>query len=222
MIWFIDTSTDSVAKKCSHVQTCIGSETQYPITSNAILYTFDGNTRDASGLANGSPVGTYTLPSYYYGGFSGYTITLNASQQQYVNIPFIDFRNTSFTIELWLLPISVGAGSGLPDDFPIFGQCDASLTCLLLTFRSGHIQLSFDSMGTNTTLISSSLLVNGYWVHVAIVYDITTYQQLIYVNGIIDAVSQGTTMPFQGSSSGAVTTIGLGRSAAFSVTSFSG
>ncbi|CAF5015053.1 unnamed protein product, partial [Rotaria magnacalcarata] len=38
---------DLKASPCSNIATCIGSETQYPITSGAVLYPFDGNTRDA-------------------------------------------------------------------------------------------------------------------------------------------------------------------------------
>ena len=200
----------------------MGSETQYPITSGAILYPFDGNTRDASLLANGSPVGAFLLPSYSYGAYSGSAILLNVTQQQHISIPFIDFRNTSFTLEVWVLPINVATNSGLQDDFPIFGQCDGYLTCLLLTFRSGRIQLSFNSMATNVTLTSSTLIPYWNWIHVAIVYDITLYQQLIYINGIIDTVSEGIITPFQGSSSVASTTIGLGKSAAFAITSFYG
>ncbi|CAF1658638.1 unnamed protein product [Rotaria magnacalcarata] len=74
--------------------TCIGSETQYPITSGAVLYPFDGNTRDA-----------FSLPSYNYAAYSESAILLNATQQQYISIPFIDFRNTSFTLDVWVLPM---------------------------------------------------------------------------------------------------------------------
>ncbi|CAF5224066.1 unnamed protein product, partial [Rotaria magnacalcarata] len=102
----------------SHIATCIGSETQYPITSGAVLYPSDGNTRDA-----------FSLSSYNYGASSESAILLNATQQQYVSIPFIDFRNTSFTLEVWVLPINAATNSGLQDDFPIFGQCDGYLTC---------------------------------------------------------------------------------------------
>ncbi|CAF2973205.1 unnamed protein product [Rotaria socialis] len=172
----------------------MGSENQYPITSGAILYPFDGNTRDASLLANGSPVGAFLLLSYNCGAYSGSVILLNATQH--------------FTLEVWVLPINAATNSGLQDDFPIFGQCDGYLTCLLLTFRSGRIQLSFNSMATNVTLTSSTLIPYWNWIHVAVVYDITIYQQLIYINGIIYTVSEGIVTPFQSSSSLASTTIG--------------
>ncbi|CAF4423574.1 unnamed protein product, partial [Rotaria magnacalcarata] len=163
----------------SHIATCIGSETQYPITSGAVLYPSDGNTRDA-----------FSLSSYNYGASSESAILLNATQQQYVSIPFIDFRNTSFTLEVWVLPINAATNSGLQDDFPIFGH--------------------------------STPIPYWNWIHAAVVYDITIYQQLIYINGIIDTVSEGIVTPYQGSSSLASTTIGLGKSTAFAVTSFYG
>ncbi|CAF2105178.1 unnamed protein product [Rotaria magnacalcarata] len=170
---------DLKASPCSNIATCIGSETQYPITSGAVLYPFDGNTRDA-----------FLLPRYNCGACSGSAILLNATQQQYASIPFIDFRNTSFKLEVWVLPINAATNSGLQDDFPIFGH--------------------------------STLIPYWNWIHAAVVYDITIYQQLIYFNGIIDTVSKGIVTPYQGSSSLASTTIGLGKSAAFAVTSFYG
>ncbi|CAF4142548.1 unnamed protein product [Rotaria socialis] len=109
---------DLKASSYSNIATCIGSETQYPITSGAVLYPFDGNTRDA-----------FLLPSYNYGAYSGSAILLNATQQQYISIPFIDFRNTSFTLEVWVLPINAATNSGLQDELHIFGQCDGYLTC---------------------------------------------------------------------------------------------
>ncbi|CAF4259446.1 unnamed protein product [Rotaria magnacalcarata] len=179
------------ASSYSNIATRIGSESQYPITSGAVLYPFDGNTRDA-----------FSLPSYNYAAYSESAILLNATQQQYISIPFIDFRNTSFTLEVWVLPINAATNSGLQDDFPIFGH--------------------FNSLTINVTLTGSTLIPYWNWIHAAVVYDITIYQQLIYINGIIDTVSEGTVTPFQGSSSLASTTIELGKSAAFAVTSFYG
>ncbi|CAF5158502.1 unnamed protein product [Rotaria magnacalcarata] len=68
----------------------------------------------------------------------------------------------------------------------------------------------------------STLIPYWNWTHAAVVYDITIYQQLIYINGIIDTVFEGIVTPHEGSSSLASTTIGFGKSAAFAVTSFYG
>ncbi|CAF4338065.1 unnamed protein product, partial [Rotaria magnacalcarata] len=68
---------------------------------------------------------------------------------------------------------------------------------------------------------SSIMLVNT-WIHLAVVYDATLYQQQIYVNGIIDIVSNGIVAPYQGSTTGVVTTIGRTISSAYGTTYFNG
>jgi len=74
----------------------------------------------------------------------------------------------------------------------------------------------------NNTLIGATV-ISSTWFHVTAVYDATKFQQRIYVNGRIDAVSYGIVNPYQGMSSGSTnTTIGRSSSLAYSTTYFNG
>jgi hypothetical protein len=72
----------------------------------------------------------------------------------------------------------------------IFGQCESSSTtdqCLSLSIKNQRLHLSFynDDLNGVTYLTTSS----NNWHHVAFVYDYTLMQQLIYLDGILDATT---------------------------------
>ena len=207
---------------CVLTTTCIGFESDYPTTSSSILYPFDGNTGDANLVASGSAMGTFSLPTYFVGSYAGQAIFLNISHEHYVRIPSIDFKNQSFTLEMWILPLDATSVGSSAEDFSIFGQCSTDNICLTLSFRSGRIHLSFDSLSSNQTLISSTIIPIEMWTHIAVVYDIIVFQQRIYINGDIDTLSMGIVMPYQGSSANTFATIGQAQSAAYLLTTFYG
>ena len=183
------------------------------------MYPFDGNPSDLTGYYSGVVLG---LPPPGYSGSSYigyYSLALTSSMSQYVQIPYINFSQQSFTLEVWIYPYTYGN----PSDFGIFSQCDSNFICFLLTLRNGHLTLSFDSMNTNNnTLIGSSMITPNIWYHIAVVYDAVLFQQQIYVNGRSDAVSRGIVTAYQGSSYGTVTTIGKSVSLAAGYTFFNG
>lgn len=119
---------------------------------------------------------------------------------------------------MWLYPTT----SPILGDYGIFAQCDLSSKCLSISLRNARFAVSFDSMSSNTTLISSTLTSTQDWVHLAVVYDATLYQQQIYVNGRIDSISVGMIAPYQGTSPGLITTIGRSSSLAYGTTYFQG
>lgn len=182
------------------------------------LYPFDGNANDLSGYATGTPYGvvTPTYPTTNYVGSN--TLTLVMTSLQYIQIPYVNLAQ-SFTIELWL---NIG-GSVLLADYGIFCQCNSNSKCLSISLRNGRFTLAFDSMNTNNyTLASSNVVIANTWTHLTVVYDATLYQQQIYINGRIDAVSHGTVAPFTGTSSGSLTTIGRSLSSAYGTSYFQG
>ncbi|CAF4158262.1 unnamed protein product [Rotaria sordida] len=68
-----------------------------------------------------------------------------------------------------------------------------------LNLRNARFVLSFDSMNSNNiTLTGSTLVSSNEWVHVTVVYDATLFQQQIYVDGQIDALSNGIVNSYQG------------------------
>ncbi|CAF2966962.1 unnamed protein product [Rotaria sp. Silwood2] len=201
--------TNITVSSCS-TSTCIGKETAYRTSIVTALYPFDGNTNDQTGYSTGMAFGTST-PSFTSGAYVGQTINLNPTvQQQYVQIPSISLSKQSFTLQAWLYPGSTNTSG----DFGIFSQCDSSWICLSLNLRSTRFVFSFDFMNaTNKTLIGSSSVTLTEWVHVTVVYDAILFQQQIYVDGQIDAVSSAMINSYQGDSSSSTTTIG--RSSSF-------
>ncbi|CAF1020142.1 unnamed protein product [Rotaria sp. Silwood1] len=199
-------------------ETCIGKETQYRTSIITALYPFDGNTNDLSGhflgVAYGLPIPGYATATNYI----RQSIDLDPTNQQYIRISHINLNQQSFTIQLWFL---IRSSASLVD-FGIFSQCDSDLICLSISIRNFRVTLSFDSMRSNvSTLFGGSILLRSYWYHITVVYDAVLCQQLIYINGKIDAIANGVT-PYQGTSLGATTYIGLSSSIDYPLSYFHG
>ena len=197
--------------------TCIGKETPYHTSIITALYPFDGNATDLSGSAPGTTFGNPTYSIYSYVGSMALMVV--ASSQQYVQIPYVNLAQRSFTLETWLYTSTIT----IPSDFGIFGQCDSNLICISLSLRNGRFALSFDAMNTNNyTLIGSTIVSSPTWVHVTVVYDSGSSQQKIYVNGRIDAESITAVSSYQGTSSNSTTTIGRSISSVSGISYFTG
>ncbi|CAF0861427.1 unnamed protein product [Rotaria sordida] len=208
--------TNITQSVCSNT-TCIGQETSYRSSMVPVLYPFDGNSNDLTGYATGLPLGSST-PGYTTNSYVGSQALSLSSSSQYILIPNVDLAQRSFTIQVWLYPTS----SPILGDYGIFGQCDSNSKCLSISLRNARFTLSFNSMNTNSTLIGSRIISNQDWTHLTVVYDAVLYQQQIYVNGLIDAVSNGIVAPYQGTSSGLITTIGKSSSSAYGTSYFQG
>jgi hypothetical protein len=183
-----------------------------------VLYTFDGNANDLTGTNTGVLFGT-SLPTYNQGSYVGTgALYLQAVSLQYIEIPYVNLSQ-SFTIEVWISPT---AAAGV-FDFAIFNQIGSNNKSLTISLRNQRVTLSFDSMNTsNVTLTGTTVITLNPWTHVAVVYNAELYQQQIYVNGIIDAVSNGIVLPFAGTSSGSITTVGRCLSSAYGASYFNG
>jgi hypothetical protein len=182
-----------------------------------ILYPFDGNANDLNGDATGVLLGS-TIPGFGGGNYVGsFALSLSSISSQYVQIPYVNLSQ-SFTIEVWVMPTSAVLA-----DYGIFGQCGSNNKCLTISLRNGRFTLAFDSMNTNNvSLVGQTVAYIGGWTHLTVVYNAALYQQQIYVNGIIDAVSSGMVAPFAGTSSGSITTVGRCLSSAYGPSYFNG
>ena len=105
-------------------------------------------------------------------------INFTSSLKQYFVIDYgYDFRNRSFTISLWLYYIK-------PADFyhMIFASCSQTnwVQCLGLYIVSDWAVFNFFDVPTVRTVS----LNNNSWYHIAGIYDITTGNRSIYLNGI--------------------------------------
>lgn len=183
------------------------------------LYQFDGSTNDLSGYYTGVAAGVVPPTTYVSRGYINQALSFNSTHLQCVTIPAIDLSRKSFTIETWIYT----QGNPTVTEYGIFSQCDTSNLCISLSLRNLHITFSVDSMNSNnSTLTGASAIVVTSWAHIAVVYDATVYQQLIYVNGKIDAVSSGIVQPYQGTLTGATSNIALSSSSGYGTTYFNG
>jgi hypothetical protein len=188
-----------------------------------VLYPFDGNANDISGYGTGTLYGS-TAPGFTSNSIMGSrAIVMNSPtfQTQYVQIPYINLAQQSFTIEAWIYPVNQASMV----DYGIFSQCDSNNKCISLGLRNSRLIFSLDSMNVNNvTLVGTILIstVNPAWVHIAAIYDAVSFQQRLYVSGRVDAISRSLVVPYRGTPSGSVTTIGRSRWYAFGTTYFAG
>ena len=198
--------------------TCIGKETPYRTSMVTVLYPFDGNMNDMSGYASGTAFGS-TVASTTGFAYIGQALGLGSASQQFVQIPYVNFAQQSFTLQMWIYPLNTNTSA----EVGIFGQCDSSSVCFALSLRNARVSVSFDSINSNVSpLVGTTLIIGTYWTHVSVVYDAVLRQQQIYVNGRIDAVSYGMVNAYSGSSSGSVTTIGRSAMVSSNFTYFDG
>lgn len=179
----------------------------------------DSNTNDLSGYSIGTAFGLAPLTYSPATSYVRQAIGFNALSNQYIRIPNINFKQQSFTIQLWYFIMS----GGISVDYALFGQCSLDSICFSLSIRNSRVTLSFDSLNINASILTgATLLPSNTWQHVTFVYDATLYQQLIYINGQTDAISYGLIQPYQGSSVGASTYIGFSSSVNYTSSYFHG
>ncbi|CAF1276070.1 unnamed protein product [Didymodactylos carnosus] len=173
-----------------------GVSTTVTSTASTVIsayWSFDGNANDLYGNYSGSLVGSASYGSVgntFFG--TGQMFTMSSSNS-YMQVPaslYFNLNSISFTFEAYIYLNSISG------DQPIFGQCTSTTStnqCLFLIVRSSKLYMGFnynDLLGT-TTLSAST------WYHVAFVYNYQTFQQIIYIDGIQDAVRSSTT-PYLG------------------------
>ncbi|CAF0893767.1 unnamed protein product [Didymodactylos carnosus] len=157
-----------------------------------ILWTFDGNTNDFSGVYNGQPINN---PTYVSPGYTGYGSMLHLqsalNQSVVVETPVLNLGFTSFTMEAWIYPMTVSSAG----DDNIFSQCQALATdqCLHFVLASRYLRMRFFGDGSQGVTPFTA----NKWYHIACVYDYTLTAQIVYVNGVRDGFSSPSG-PYQG------------------------
>jgi hypothetical protein len=147
---------------------------------------------------NGNAAYGLTYESGYLGYGTGLFLIRSFSEYVTITSRQLLFNSSSFTIEVWIYPISLTTA-----DYGLFGQCQSNSTnmCMYFLVRNSKLCCGFH----NTDLLGVTTLSMNTWYHVACVYNLATLTQQVYVNGVLDA-SQSSA-PFQGSSGN--TTIGV-------------
>ncbi|CAF4118355.1 unnamed protein product, partial [Rotaria sordida] len=177
-------------------------------------WTFDGTIADFYGVYGGQLInsagytssGSTTQP--YVGHGRALSLTSSSTQSFLVSTPFFDLSYTSFTIEAWIY------STLLTGDHGIFGQCQCATCenqCFYLIIRNSRLYIDF----TSNYLSGSTTLSNGTWYHIAFVYNYETRQQILYLNGIQDAV-KSSAQPYQGQNG----SIHIGSTQVYSTTNY--
>ncbi|CAF4643320.1 unnamed protein product, partial [Rotaria sp. Silwood2] len=126
----------------------------------------------------------------YVGNGQALTFTSGSSQSFAVSSPFFNLSYTSFTFEAWIYYSTTTSDRG------IFGQCQCSTCtnqCLYLIMRNNRLYVDF----TSNYLSGSTAITTTYWYHIAFVYNYETRQQILYLNGVQDAIKSNA-QPYQG------------------------
>ena len=149
------------------------------------LWTFDSSFGDLSSTMNFTSINGARYSSSTITGY-GATLSLNASQSQFLwmNAPFLVPANTSWTFELWIYPQSVPSGP----DSPLIARCPSQSTdrCLHLIIRNQKVYFGF----YNDDVSGVQTLVPLRWYHLAFVFDCSTRNQSIYIDGFLDSNRQ--------------------------------
>ncbi|CAF4527303.1 unnamed protein product [Rotaria sp. Silwood2] len=160
-------------------------------------WAFDNTANDSYGVYDGQLInnplfttsGSPNLP--YVGHGQALMLNLASNQSVLVSTRFFNLSYRSFTIQAWIyFSGSSGADRG------IFGQCQCSTCanqCLYLIIRNYRLYIDF----TSNYLSGSTTFVTSNWYHIVFVYNYQTRQQILYVNGIQDAIKSNV-QPYQG------------------------
>ncbi|CAF1452574.1 unnamed protein product, partial [Didymodactylos carnosus] len=170
-----------------------GTATTTTVTAPVFLayWAFENNANDVYGNYSGSITGSSTYQGSGIFGGTPYYIYGSSGYMQ-VASPYFNLNSRSFTFEIWIYPLSI------TNDQPIFSQCTCTTCtsqCLFLMIRSGKLYMGFNF---NDLTGSTTLSASGIWYHVAFVYNYLTSQQIIYLDGVQDAVRSSVTTPYLG------------------------
>ncbi|CAF1140279.1 unnamed protein product [Didymodactylos carnosus] len=155
-------------------------------------WNFEGNGNDLYGVYNGtSNCGSC---QYLTTGFYGGTYFYIPNTNNYMQVPassYFNLNSRSFTFEAWVYFYS------LSTDQPIFSQCTCTTCtsqCLFFLVRSSKLYMgfNFNDLSGLTTLYANN------WYYVAFVYNYQTFQQIIYLDGVQDAIRSSVTTPYLG------------------------
>lgn len=162
-----------------------GSTTQNPGGQGgaSVLYTFDNISNDYFGNYNAVP---WNNPQYVSPGYNGrgQAIELRQGSSQYLTVSkYMNFYQTSLTVEAWVYPLTVYIGSGSARiDSIVYAQTNSSIQnqYMWMMLRNGkNYGAFFDNDVKGPTVFQWN-----QWQHMAFTYDYATLTQTVYVNGV--------------------------------------
>ncbi|CAF1257524.1 unnamed protein product [Didymodactylos carnosus] len=180
-----------IAVKFSGRGGSIASTTIIALPVVSAYWAFDNNGNELYGGYPGSLVGSASYQSGYTYFGVGYGLYMSTSNSYFSVSNYFNLSYQSFTVDAWIYPYNIAG------DNPIFSQCTCSSCtsqCLFLILRTGKLYMGF----TYNDLTGTTTLTASKWYHIAFVYNYQTSQQLIYVDGVLDASRSGVTTPYLG------------------------
>jgi len=171
-----------------HTPTCNTSCLNQTWLSSANLlaqWEFDGSYSDTTNTYNGTP--SSNQPPFVQG-YVRQAVSFTSSSNQYISTIYIPLANSSFTIDGWFYPTGY-PGTG---DNTIVGICPTTSginPCLHIVLRhpvpASVALIHFGFYGDDvTSTVNVSL---NEWFHAALVFDMSTMEQSIYRNGILES-----------------------------------
>ena len=149
------------------------------------LWTFDSTFEDTSSAFNGVSINNASFSNSTITGY-GSSLSLSAALNQSVAFaqPFLELFNRSWTFEAWIYVSHVTDGT----DYPIIEQCQSTILdrCLHLIIR--HRKLYLDSYSDDLPGLTN--LTAARWYHTAFVFNISSGNQSLYLDGVLDATRQ--------------------------------
>ncbi|CAF3513171.1 unnamed protein product [Rotaria socialis] len=150
----------------------------------SVLYTFDNTPNDYYGNYNAV---AFNSPQYISPGYNGrgYAIQLLSYSSQYLTVAnYMNFYQTSLTVEAWIYPLAVYTGTPY-SDMIIYAQTNSSASnqYMWMMLRNGK---NYGAFFANDVTGPTMFQVNQ-WQHMAFTYDYAAGTQVVYVNGVVDA-----------------------------------
>ena len=144
--------------------------------SRIAFYSFDSVTTDATGNYPLSGIPSLT----YVPGWIGAAAAFDAANAQYLTASNMPISSTDFSIDFWFYALNVSSSW----DIPFMGQCAGQGTSLCLFMSIINTRLCFGFFNND---IGGSTIITPYtWHHVAFVFENSTVQRYIYLNGVLD------------------------------------
>jgi hypothetical protein len=123
--------------------------------------------------------------SFITNGYVNQAIQFVSSSNQTLNVPYIPLSSTSFTVDMWLY----FTGLDTLTDIALFGLCPQAVQykCFNLAIQptgGNNYYLHFGFYAADCGGVT--VLPLNTWIHTAFVFDLTTLEQYIYFNGVLD------------------------------------
>ena len=177
--------------------------TPAPDSNATSFWSFDNHTLDDLAGFHGTPVGNLTYKSPGINGY-GSALSIDPSRNEFVEVKvYRNLAQRSFTVEMWFYCTNL-----TNNNYGLFQQNQYPNKSHSLHYQ---IRNNKTFLGFYINDVSGSIEIKiDTWYHVAFVYDFSSSNQIIYLNGVLDGI-KGFAQAYQGTSG----SINIGRTAAY-------